>query len=201
MEAVNDSYLQILEKTFSKYYPLSSTSLRSVFEQCTIKTYLQNEIVASEGRMDGYEYFLLNGIFHSYSVSPEGELITTKIFAPQSVITPHIVRTSSGKNIQTLACLQDAVAAIIPMSRFSLLMNEHADIRAFGYKVVEAELALTTRREVSLLTLSAKERLLNFRKDYPNFENLVPHSVIAGFLGITPVSFSRLRKELASAKS
>jgi hypothetical protein len=74
-------------------------------------------------------------------------------------------------------------------------------LRSFGYKVVESELALKTQLEVSLLTLSAKERLLHFRKEYPNVENIIPHTIIAGYLGITSVSFSRSRNELASFKS
>ncbi|MBS1597890.1 MAG: Crp/Fnr family transcriptional regulator [Bacteroidetes bacterium] len=195
---MDDIFLQQFISTLQKYYPVADNTARFVFEKSSIKTFLRNDIVAKAGKTDSLEYFLLSGIFHAYSVSPDNEQVTTRIFLPQTVITPHIVRTFEGRSIQFLACLQDAVAVVISMSEFNAYMQQYSDLHAFGYKVVESELRQKAQREVSLLTLTAKERLLLFRKEYPNLENIIPHTTISGFLGITPVSFSRLRNELAS---
>lgn len=198
---MNNPYPIQFAETLKKYFLVSDNTARNVFEQCTIKTFLRNDIIAKQNKTDAFEYFLLSGILHLFSVSPEDEEITTRIFLPQTVVTPHIVRTSEGKSIQTLSCLQDAVVAVISMKTFNDLMHQSPDLNAFGYKVVETELLLKTQREISLLTLTAKERLVRFRKEYSNLENIIPHTIISGFLGITPVSFSRLRNELAVSKS
>jgi len=198
---VNVSYPKLFSETLQKHSPLSDTLSRKVYEHCTIKTFLKNEIIAHPDKTDAFEYFLLSGILHLYSFSSDNEEVTTRIFLPLSVVTPHIVRTKEGKSIQSLACLQEAVAAVIPMQNFNTLMRENAELSAFGHKVIENELVFKTLREISLLTDTAKERLLQFRKDYPNVENIIPHKIISGFLGITPVSFSRLRNELANSKS
>ena len=66
-----------------------------------------------------------------------------------------------------------------------------------GQRVVEAELTQQVSSEVAHRSLSARERLLLLREQYPGLENRVPHNLIASFLGITPVSFSRLRKEVS----
>jgi len=195
-----NSFLQQFGSTLKQYYPVSDTTTKIVFAQCSIKTFLKNETIARESRADPFEHFLLSGILHSYSVSADLEEVTTRIFLPQTVITPHIVRTLEGRSIQYLGCLLDAVIVTIPFKVFNSLMQEYGDLRAFGYKVVETELSLKTKREVSLLTLTAKERLMKFRKEYDNLENIIPHSIISGFLGITPVSFGRLRNELASSR-
>ena len=197
---MNDSFIRQLSATFHAYHPVRDTTIRVVFEHCTIKTFLRNDLVAKEGKPDPFEYFLLDGIFHAFSITPDFEPVTTRLFLPATVVTPHLVRTSETKSLQSLACLQDAVAAAIPVAEFSRLMREFPDLNAFGHKVVERELALKTQRELSLLTLPAKERLLRFRADYPNLENIIPLTVISGFLGITPVSLSRLRNELAHSK-
>ena len=45
---------------------------------------------------------------------------------------------------------------------------------------------------------AAKERLIEFRNKYKILENLIPHTDIASYLGITNISLSRLRKDLMS---
>ena len=189
-----------LHAILNHYHPVRDTSLRAVFEKCVIKNFSKNDLVAKAGKTDPFEYFVLEGMLHAFSVTPDFDQVTTRIYLPSSVVTPHIVRTSETKSLQSIACLQDAVAAVIPVAEFSRLMREHEDLNAFGHKVVERELILKTQRELALLTLPAKERLIRFRKEYPNLENLIPLTVISGFLGITPVSLSRLRNELAHLK-
>lgn len=201
MFPMTDSLQAQLHTIFNAYQAVRDTSIRAVCEKCAIKTFSKNELIAKEGKTDPFEYFLLDGILHSFSVTPDFDQVTTRIFPARSVVTPHIVRTSDTKSLQNLACLQDAVAALIPVDDFSRLMREYPDLNAFGHKVVERELMLKTQRELALLTLPAKERLLRFRNEYPNLENLIPLTVISGFLGITPVSLSRLRNELANSKT
>ncbi len=48
-----------------------------------------------------------------------------------------------------------------------------------------------------LLGASAEERYLDFIHLYPNVSLRVPQLMIASYLGITPESLSRVKKELA----
>jgi hypothetical protein len=52
-------------------------------------------------------------------------------------------------------------------------------------------------KEIGMASQTAKERLIKFREDYPILENLIPHTTISTYLGITNISLSRLRNELA----
>ena len=83
------------------------------------------------------------------------------------------------------------------MARLDALRAAHQEFRNFGQRVVERELSMAMLLEVALRSYSARERLLALRKQYPNLENLIPHHIIASYLGITHVSFSRLRSELS----
>ena len=46
-----------------------------------------------------------------------------------------------------------------------------------------------------LMTKTAKNRYNNLLKKYPDILDMVPHKYIASYLGITPQSFSRLKKK------
>jgi len=81
-------------------------------------------------------------------------------------------------------------------SRFEEFMVENLEIREFGNSVLRNELNQKVEKEIGMASMTAKERLLKFREHFPLLENLVPHTTISTYLGITNISLSRLRNEL-----
>jgi len=63
--------------------------------------------------------------------------------------------------------------------------------------LLEANYVATHKRINATLSASAEERYLAFIKTYPALVEQVPQSQIASYLGITPQSLSRIRKELS----
>jgi CRP-like cAMP-binding protein len=51
-------------------------------------------------------------------------------------------------------------------------------------------------KERQLLIHSAKERYRIFLKEFPDLESRISQYQIASYLGISPVSLSRIRKEM-----
>jgi CRP-like cAMP-binding protein len=56
------------------------------------------------------------------------------------------------------------------------------------------------KRLNSLLSATAEKRYLDFIQTYPDINQRVPQWMIASYLGITPESLSRVRKELVKKK-
>ena len=81
------------------------------------------------------------------------------------------------------------------------LIKEREELRGFANSVLQKELVSKSGKELQNAALTSRDRLILFRKQYKNFENLVPHSYIASFLGITNISLSRLRGNLAKDQS
>ena len=90
----------------------------------------------------------------------------------------------------------DLEIATINASDFQNLMITNSEIRNFANTVLQNELILKVEKEIGLASLSAKERLIKFRERYKILENLIPHTEIASYLGITNISLSRLRRDL-----
>ncbi|NUM71649.1 MAG: Crp/Fnr family transcriptional regulator [Ignavibacteriaceae bacterium] len=194
---MENRYTDKLKETLNSYHELSDSSLEILLQNCEISSHTAETYISRENKPDSSEYFLLEGILHSCHYSESGENITTGFYLPGTVITPHFARTIGGNSIYGLQFLTAGVAGSIPVTILDELRNRIEDIRIFGKKVVEEELTRSVRQNLSFRADSAKERLINLRSEYPNLENMVPHTAIASFLGITPVSFSRLRNTLA----
>lgn len=175
----------------------SSFSKQLFIDKSTVTKYSKIKDVFVEGRKNDLEYLLISGVLYRFNYSDKGDIVTTGFYMPQSVITPHFARTNKGKNIFNLQTLTEAVVAEIPVKELDKLRNINKEYREFGQRILEAELSQTYFNELVFRSYSAKERLLHLRKQFPNLENLIPHNIISSYLGITNVSFSRIRNELS----
>lgn len=175
-----------------------STLIQNLFlENCTIKCYNKNQLIFSENKRNELEYILFEGVLHRFNVNEQGDNVTTGFYMNVAVVTPHFVRTIKCKSIFSLETLTPCTIAEIPVAVFDSLRCNNPAFASFGQRVLESELSSSILTDIVYRSSTAKERLFLLRKTYPNIENLIPNHIIASYLGITPVSFSRLRKEYA----
>jgi CRP-like cAMP-binding protein len=197
MLQMNTEYREILTKLINKYYSLSHKDHRLIMEQCKTGHFAKQEHLVESGQKEDSEYFLLDGIVHRYTLVEKGEFVTTGFYMAPAIITPNFARISNGKSILSLQALAKCTVAQISVKDLDELRNSKVEIRKWGQKVVEFELKKSLKHDTWFRSSSAKERLVQLRKDYQNLENSIPHTCIASYIGITPVSFSRLRKEMS----
>lgn len=186
----------MLEKIIDSIYPVSRKSLEEIEALLELRNFEKRELFIREGKRDDKEYFVLEGVCRSFLLNPKGEEITISFYASDSVIAPNMTRINQGLSLLNFQALTELKLAIIDVAQFDQLRTENTEVRNFGNAVLQDELYRKTEKEVGLASLTARDRLLKFRKDFPMLENRIPHSDIASYLGITNISLSRLRKEL-----
>lgn len=178
---------------------ITSIGAQQLFmEHSEVREYHKNDPVFMERKPNAREYLLLQGVLHRFNMNPDGEQITTGFYMAVDVVTPHFARTVNNRSIFSLQALTDnTLIAEIPVEALDYLRSSNMEFRDFGQRVLESELSAQLLNDVAFRSFPARDRLLILRDTFPNIENLVPHYIIASYLGITQVSFSRLRKELA----
>jgi len=188
---VNKKVKEIIDGIF----PISKESFQKIDSLLTFETFEKGENFIQRNKRNEKEYFILGGVCKSYVMSPDGEEITISLFTENNILSPQSTRTS--KNISNLNFKALTEIDLVSMNStvFEGLMIENIEIRHFGNTVLQNELKSKVEKEIGLASLTAKERLFEFRKKYRLLENLIPHTDIASYLGITNVSLSRLRKD------
>ena len=179
-------------------FPISEKSFQEIEILLKLETFEKGETFIQKNRQNEKEYFILSGVCKSYLMNPEGDEITISLFTENSILSPYQIRTP--KNISNLyfKALTNLELASINAKEFEKLMIGNVEIRNFANTVLQNELISKVEKEIGLASLTAKERLIEFRNKYRILENIIPHTDIASYLGITNISLSRLRKDLMS---
>ena len=92
--------------------------------------------------------------------------------------------------------LEDSEVLLLEKSERENLLDSCPKMERFFRILIEANFVATQRRISDSLSTTAEERYLKFVKTYPKLIEQVSQNHIASYLGITPQSLSRIRKEL-----
>jgi len=78
------------------------------------------------------------------------------------------------------------------------LMESNEMLRSYQYKQLVNFIIEKHNKELSLLTKTSIERLMEFNESNISLFNRIPHHVIASYLNMTPETLSRLRSQVKS---
>ncbi|KEJ88315.1 Crp/Fnr family transcriptional regulator [Sulfitobacter donghicola] len=139
------------------------------------------------------EFVLLEGCMVSSICDQDGKEVSVGLYVAPCVITPNIARTRDGVSLVSIAATSDSQLAMIDSDQLSDRMISSEPIRNWANGVLRDALSQKADREWCLAALKGAERLTWFRQAFPGYEGIFAHTLIASFLGITPVTMSRLR--------
>ncbi|MCA0366218.1 MAG: Crp/Fnr family transcriptional regulator [Bacteroidetes bacterium] len=185
-----------MKQFFKEIFPVTQTSITDIEEKIEFVDLNKGTVFIEKDKINKKEYLLFSGICKSFLFNADGDEVTLSFYSGNAVLTPHTIRTQHNKSLLYFKTLTPCRLGLIDAENFIALMYTHEDIKNFANQILKNELMTKLEKEIGLLSLSAADRLKNFRVKHTNFENLIPHTDIASYLGITSISISRLRKAL-----
>ncbi|MDB5020213.1 MAG: cyclic nucleotide-binding protein [Pedobacter sp.] len=184
------SYLQ-------KRLPLTDEQFELISKDLKVKTFQKNDIILSQGELCSRTYFVLDGLMRSYSIDSKGKVHIIQ-FAPEYWWLSERNSLFNELSEFNIDAIETTSAVIIPKDYF-LTVSKHVDgFETLNSTMLNNAIRFMQKRINMLLSATAEERYLDFIKLYPNLTLRVPQWMIASYLGITPESLSRVRKDLAS---
>jgi CRP-like cAMP-binding protein len=187
----------LLRQHIQKRVGLSNGECSKCLSFFTPKKVRKKQFFLQEGDVCRNIAFVTSGLLRVYSIDHKGEEHIAQ-FAPEdwwiSDLYSFLSGTPSKENIDAL---EDSEILLLDRASRDALLDAVPKMERFFRLLMEANLVATRRRVVSLISDTAEQRYLAFLKAYPNLVERVPLNQIASYLGITPQSLSRIRKELA----
>lgn len=149
--------------------------------------------IIQQGALETKELIILDGCAASRIYDTEGTAVCVGLYVGPCIVTPNIARTRGGTSLVSVEAMTDSLVVQMDSNVLTDLMIVSEPIRDWANGVLREELSRKADREWCLAALGGSDRLAWFRERYPRHEEIFTHSVIASFLGITPVTMSRLR--------
>ncbi|KPH14305.1 Crp/Fnr family transcriptional regulator [Chryseobacterium sp. ERMR1:04] len=162
-----------------------------------VKKIQKNQFILQYGEVCRHIYFVEKGLLKMYSIDKNGKEHIIQ-FAPESwLISDRSSLYFNEKSIYYIEAIEDCEILLLHPDFISKLVGEFPSSLGKSDVLVQKHIKSLQDRINSLLGETAEERYMKFVKMYPDLLLRVPQWMIASYLGITPESLSRVRKELA----
>ena len=178
------------------YAPVDGPALAPLMRHMRVVSLQGGETLLRAGDAPAIECFVLHGMLRTWVGDAEGRSVTLDFHEGPCALTPSVVRTVQGRSRVNCEAVGSARLVVFDAQALVDCMPMSTAVQCWGDAVLRAELMRRADREWALAALSAQERLLACRAAWPGLESRVPHRHLASYLGITPVSLSRLRAKL-----
>ena len=136
--------------------------------------------------------FVLSGLLKKFYRTTDGKEFIKDFSPDRRLVTAYsslLQKKPARLNIQAI---EPTKLLVIPFEKFRSLYEYHPCWQELGRKIAENLFIEREQREYELLLFPAKERYDIFLQQYPDLHTRVPQYEIASYLGISPISLSRL---------
>ncbi len=147
------------------------------------------------GKVSTHIYFINKGIIRLF-YPKEGEEITGYLFKENLFSSSYDSFLTQTPSSQILEAVEDCELLVISSEDMERLYAKIPSMHIFTRKMAEQRFINAQRILSSFILDSPEERYKKFEAANKDLINRVPQHYIASFLGITPVSLSRIRKRL-----
>lgn len=163
-----------------------------------IHTLRKGEFFIRAGDVPQVIGFTISGILRLYYMDTDGNEFTKSFCAENSFVAAYSALLLKQPSRLFIQALEDVKLLIADYSAYRSLSNLYPGLQQLSCKIAEYLFIKKEQRESSLLLDDAKTRYLSFLEAYPGLEARLKQHYIASYLGITPVSLSRIRTQLKS---
>lgn len=152
----------------------------------------KNSILQPIGHTCNTIYFLKTGVARIYYFKEDNE-ITESFSFENSIVVRYESLFTNRPSKKAIQILEDSEIISVDAVSFFGLFKRFTELEGLFNKIIKSALLENINRVESIQFHTAEERYNMLIKEAPNVLKRVPLKHIASYLGITPVSLSRIR--------
>lgn len=190
-----EELIQYIEKNI----PVSEEMANDLRAISVVQNVKKGEVILAGKSLKKIQIFVVSGCVRSFYKTAKDKEHTLQFAVRNWWIGDYITLYKEAESIVSVESLSHSKIIIFEQVELEYLYSKYPRLAIIQRKGLENRVATLQKRILGLLALTAKEKYQRFVEEYELFEKVIPNYQIASFLGITPESLSRIRKELATS--
>jgi len=186
-----------LRAFFERSVPITDEQFDFIKSQFTPRKVKKHEILMRAGEICKFGIFVASGCLRTYTIDDKGKEHILQ-FSVENWWTGDLSSfVTSTPTIYNIDALEDSEVLLFGDTALQKVMSYVPAMAAQYQAGLQKSAGAKNQRIVSSLSATAEERYDSFLKTYPTIAQRVPQHMIASYLGISPETLSRIRKELS----
>lgn len=191
---MKEEYQELISQFFP--FPLKEDELNNLIKNVTIKTIPARTILLSEGDVVTNVFLIIKGCLRTYFIKDNGSEITSQFFIEGQMVMSFQSAVTGNPSRVYIDAIEDSLIGFVPIKTFEKLISQNSAARDHFTKYLIQRLIYYMNQEASFILDNPEKRYIKFMHDNPELVSRIPQQYIASYLGITPVSLSRIRSRI-----
>jgi len=190
-------YLEQIQGIIRNYTkaPVPASALKELFDIGIVRVFRKGDLIIDVGEECNILYILLQGLVRKFYQDVSGTDITHMFLQENSFFSTDFVMIKR-PSLCCFEAVEECLALTLDYGKVQQAMEKEPALLSVYVGILENTLQEKLLRENALLSMSATERYLDLKRRIPRIEERVSQTHIASYIGITPVSLSRIRRTL-----
>lgn len=191
---------QLILRNIGRFIQLDAAEEAHFISLLEVHHLQKKAFLVREGLRTRHQYFVNKGCLRTYFCDRNG-LEHNVQFSPEDWWTGDMYSILQKKPARfNVVALEESELLSIHQDDLEQLYLKVPKFERYFRQLLQNAFVSLQERILSSMSETAAERYLHFRKKYPHLDKRIPQHQIASYLGITPESLSRVRRQLMQRK-
>jgi CRP-like cAMP-binding protein len=191
---------EVLFQKFDEKIELTEEEKQLCRSFFTPKNLRKRQYILQEGDVSKYVTFVEKGMLRSYTIDDKGAEHIIQFAFEGWWISDHFSFLTGEPSVYNIDALEDSELLLLSKQSEEQMLQKIPKFERYFRILLQNSLIATQRRLMGSLSQTAEKRYTDLFVSCPTIPQRVPQHMMASFLGITPETLSRIRKQMANSK-